>query len=798
MSQLHARALNMSPLTEPMLFQPEAVPSLDLSFADRSLLAREKKLPGLETLLSPSRCHSWLRRAAPDLHIEAVRPNYLRYKPATSCIAGFALSGPSAPQYVYLKAFATSTSQKLAKVNLKSHDAPRSDQVPIDHTLGIAAWFFPQDAVLKSLASAVSDPAALLSEWSTERPLSQIQVETLRYKPERRFVGRLCTDGKPSAAIKLYTSRDYERARRNAKVLGSLTEFRGPKRIGHSQKHCGLLFEWLSGMRLSELLSDVEKNRDAIEHVGAALAELHLQWCYKLHRVSPTGFAAEMEMAAHTVGAVLPSLSSKAMRLANRLSDRLADSSAMMAACHGDFYADQVLVGAKASVIDLDNAGLGDPAQDIGNFLAHVERAVELDQLAGDASSRISPLLLKGYLTVQPAPALERIQAHTAAGLLKLAIEPFRKRDPAWSDRVESLLHRAESIADLTGRRSGTRASSRNTVEQAVAVDDPFNVSTDDKLPGARAAVNPALVQSLLPNLLKPALGMEVPVAAIRVLRHKSQRRCLVEYGLIDQHDGQSHVVLGKCLRRPVARRDFQTQQRLYNAGFHAEADDGISVPQPLGVFEPWNMWFQRRVPGQPASALLMHEQAHSYAERAAEALYKIHQHGPEPLQTHTIRDELDILHTRLLGLAEERPQWRDRLERLLTACEKSAASITHAPPGPIHRDFYPDQVLFDGPHTFVCDFDLYCLGHPGVDVGNYAAHLIEQGLRECGSITATNAIVESFLQRYVTRTGDVDMHSIETFVSLSLVRHTSISAGMPDRAAFTETILDSCEQRLL
>lgn len=55
--------------------------------------------------------------------------------------------------------------------------------------------------------------------------------------------------------------------------------------------------------------------------------------------------------------------------------------------------------------------------------------------------------LLTGYQQAAPGSLdRERLATHTAARLLRLAVEPFRKREPDWANRVAALLQRAETI----------------------------------------------------------------------------------------------------------------------------------------------------------------------------------------------------------------------------------------------------------------------------------------------------------------------------------------------------------------
>ena len=80
--------------------------------------------------------------------------------------------------------------------------------------------------------------------------------------------------------------------------------------------------------------------------------------------------------------------------------------------------------------------------------------------------------------------------------------------------------------------------------------------------------------------------------------------------------------------------------------------------------------------------------------------------------------DELRILHEHLPLVAEMKPHLGKRIERVLTACDQLGATLTAPKPCGIHRDFYPAQVIVHGARLYLLDFDLYCRGNPGLDIG--------------------------------------------------------------------------------
>lgn len=129
----------------------------------------------------------------------------------------------------------------------------------------------------------------------------------------------------------------------------------------------------------------------ACTRVGAALARWHAAWA----GVSPP------ELRPHTVGRELDVLFAQADVAAGPLGEVVRAAASTMSgewACptvvHRDLYEEQVLVGERVGLIDLDDAALGPGELDLGNLVAHVEL---LGLRSGrDLTSATDPLLL-GY-----------------------------------------------------------------------------------------------------------------------------------------------------------------------------------------------------------------------------------------------------------------------------------------------------------------------------------------------------------------------------------------------------------------
>ena len=763
--------------------------------ADDAIVSREIDFAGLATLMDPSRALEWLRRQASWLEIESLEPNYLKYKPRTSCLASFVARGNGAPAFVYLKGFAGHARHKVSKAALRA--ARDSSGVVIDSRLGVAAYLFPQDAVLSSLADMLNPTDRLQEEWRAHFPTDQLSVKAFRYKPERRFVGALMGAAKPVAAVKLYAGREYDRAQRNAKILSNVRGARLPRRLERCRKQKYVLSEWLTGVQLREAMAQQLNLTDVAERVGATLATLHSHRCRGL-RHAPSDLAnVEARTAMAAIANVLPNAAHRTARLAREIADGLADQNVELCVCHGDFYLDQVLVDDEIALLDLDNACIGDPARDLGNFIAHLEREAFGGLLRPADVDLWRSRLLAGYQRVRPLPNDDRISRHVALGLLKLAIEPFRQRQAHWPMFTELILNRAGKAHEQIGRVVSALSAPKTRLHPPPS---PANhpVVHDDALPNAKHATNLSQAAAAFAASIGPSTNSpNVSVVAARVVRHKPGRRCLIEYDIADLLTGRVYGIIAKMGRRRVARRDFLTQRSIHDAGFQHDAADGIYVPEPLGIIDQWNTWLQRKVVGTVATELLTGPHGPTIAVRIAAALSKLHTQGPPTNRLHSLDDELAILRDRLETLAANRPQWTYRLEAVLAKCVRIASNLPVARSTPIHRDFYPDQVMVDGTNICLCDLDLYCMGDPSLDIGNFVAHLIELGLREHDDPAFFDRSSAAFIEAYRSLCAERHTRSVDVYTKLSLARLIAIDAAMPNRSAIAERLLIHCESML-
>lgn len=342
-----------------------------LSQADLDIIARDPDLPGLPLLLDPEAVAERLGGRAVPLH--------LRYKPGQSCLATF----ETAQGILMLRAV---TVRRFAKMI-------RHGRWPA----GAGLW--------PDMAVAVLEPRH-------DRRIISPQVgygTLLRFKPERRLVRRT-----QKGTLKALTRQSYERAAKGA-AFGA--------QVIRSDPALGLLeTAWLEGTP-ADRISDAATHRA----IGARLAELHAT-ASDLPALAPLAPPAALRDLAR----LLPGLALRLARIGARLKLALALVPPAQASCHGDFSADQVVVGDGIAFIDWDQAGRGEPARDIGCYLARLDR---------EGQAALAGPFLAGYGDLP-----EGVAACHAAALAALATEPFRQRQTDWAAASIALLDRIEAV----------------------------------------------------------------------------------------------------------------------------------------------------------------------------------------------------------------------------------------------------------------------------------------------------------------------------------------------------------------
>ena len=686
------------------------------SQADAALAARDGALPGFGALLDAG-------QLARDAGLDGLQPAYLRYKPGTSCTVGLVPEAGGLGAWMAV----TATFARFAELAAR----PKWQKIGAIVLPHIPAMLAPLAADRKLRAARrLIDPirrARLLEKLG----LADTCLTVLRYKPGRRLVLRADGPTAPRTIIKLHARfGDWEAALAGARFCETVG---GPAVIGASEANRAIAVTWAAGC---ELKADAPAERFRL--AGLALAAAHAHPADgALRRFRPP----DTQTAIRAIEALDPHLGTVARGLSL---PALPDGGTC--SIHGDFSADQVVVGSEgAGIVDWDRAALGPASRDLGSALA----TLDLDEICGADVADAAHALLEGYASLRPLPPVEDIAAHRTHALLALASDGFRARRPHWDAEMRAVLARIAAPRAVLEPSTGSIAG---------------------------------LAQALAADTLRPVFGLasDAPLA-IAPMRLKPGRRAMIRVALPD-----GTKALGKIRARGPDRAAPAVQHGLRMAGLDGRL--GVEVPKVIATPDTFPAWFQEAVPGMPLADVLDGSGGISAAYRAGSALTVLHATPPQTDRRWTWDDELGVLEKAVSGgphvcLAE------------LARCR--LCSLAEAPEVGLHRDFYQDQVLVGAETVWLVDLDLHARGDSAIDLGNFLAHLTELALRRRVSLDWSGRLGQAFLDGYAAGGLLPDAGRIDTLHWISLARHVAIAERFADRRHTIPEIAALCRDRL-
>ncbi len=583
-----------------------------LEHADAELAARDPALPGLALLLDAGALGEAINAAFPGAHLTHVEKHYLRYKPGMNCLAAYRARRDGQPITFHAKAHGADTEVKLGKAGKRAGvavaDLP-GRLVLAEH--GIVVNFFPNDSKLKHLHLLGDDAKRhdLLAQLFPEQPqLWTGTIETLAYKPERRYVCRLTANDGTRRVLRFHTPTGYA-ALAAPPAPDSLPG--GPRfssRIAENAEYGIVAHDWLAGQLLRGLYCGQEWQADPVRRAGHALARLHAG-------AADTSVAANLpqrsiedeynaiDATRRGLAMLTPHLDMLADALSARLKAALERRAPGLAMIHGDFYGKQILdTDSGIAFLDLDELCLGHPAADLGLFVAHLELEVGYCMLTQARASMVTATLLNGYGQGEGRITPADLETYTALGLFQLAHHPFRVGASHWPVCIEYLLAICERHLDAADRLAGA----------AEPAETPIN---DPAMPRLAEALDPIRAGKALAETGIDPRGFVL--SACRLLRHKPGRRALIEY-LWTHPDGGTLRMLGKMRAKGLDRRTYMAMRDLHAAGFAAGQSGNVDVPAPLALVPRLDLWLQERVNGEPAWSALRGADGRYWGRRIA------------------------------------------------------------------------------------------------------------------------------------------------------------------------------------
>ncbi|MFV0292994.1 MAG: phosphotransferase [Paracoccus sp. (in: a-proteobacteria)] len=554
------------------------------------------------------------------------------------------------------------------------------------------------------------------------------QSGLLRFKPGRRFV--LCEG---DTLLRATTPDRFTQTLAGA-CFGATAS--GPVVLESNPENATFRTRYLPGIPADHMASPA-----LYRYIGARLAEFHCQPAAGLTQPDPARLITQGARALRDLSMILPDEKMRCDTLAARLEAHLAAFRPDMAPCHGDFSADQVIVSPADDlhIIDWDHAHHGDRLRDVASFMAQVD----LD--GGADASELGKAFLQGYGISE-----EEIRIRRADALAARIAEPFRKRntknyDPNWPQACISILDQIEVLLK------------------------PLGI--------------PALEHARNTNRIGARLGQNLRSATC--LRLKPGRHAVLRY------DGPGFTAFGK-LR--FGRPDLQTpaiHRALRNAGL--DGRDSVHVPAVLDIHDGTALWLQEAASGTELTSLLKHDPVHPAIYAAGEALARLHHCNIDTNRNWTPVQEAGVMQCALDKAGRNTPCDLPRITRLYQVLQADLELLaTPGPPVLLHRDFYPDQLIWSGSGIWILDLDLAAMGDAIVDIGNFLAHLDELALRRFGQLSSMEKAAAQFLEGYRAKAPLPDMTRIAAARRISLARHIHICRRFPDRAHEAPLIMDA------
>jgi hypothetical protein len=311
-------------------------------------------------------------RSITPLHREATAAGFLTGYLLELLTAG----GEAVQQTVYLEA--------------KPPDAERPGVVRFAERQGdgvIDAWLYPNDPALPALGAAVYPEAAAVLLARLGWPVRQPALELVTYRPGKRAVIRVA-GGSQVVFLKVVRPKVVERIQA-AHASWADAGVPVPRSLGWAPD--GLIaLEDLGGRGADSALQHAESREALLDDVCALMDVIAAVRSSVPARAS---LFTRLDWYGRRLVGIAPDHAVRIETLSSAIRRRFDSAQpAEQRTIHGDFHLGQLRVLSEAptsicGLLDIDTAGLGDPADDLGAFAGHAIATAALESSRGAAAS---------------------------------------------------------------------------------------------------------------------------------------------------------------------------------------------------------------------------------------------------------------------------------------------------------------------------------------------------------------------------------------------------------------------------
>jgi hypothetical protein len=329
---------------------------------------------------------------------------------------------------------------------------------PDGDTLVVGVWRWPFDPVLTGLESAVTPAtvAEFLDGLSSRHP----HLEVVTYRPTHRAVVRVSDDAGAVFYLKALRPGDVADVveRHRALLAGGVPV---PPILRHDAARGLIAMGALSGPTIRDRIRRGDRQLPAAaqyEALFAALSRVTLKGAEAVE-----GRAGTALRHAAMLETVLPAERARLRTLGGLLAPAVERAAARSGpTIHGDLYEAQLVTGRGrgradtiCGVLDLDDAGPGDPLDDRATVIAHLlSRAVDSRGEARRRALSYAAALRRDFAGTLDQAARADLDLVTAGALVGLATGPFRTQQRTWQPAVRRRLTMAHGIAAEPGEKT--------------------------------------------------------------------------------------------------------------------------------------------------------------------------------------------------------------------------------------------------------------------------------------------------------------------------------------------------------
>ena len=361
-------------------------------------------------------------------------------------------TGESRRQMLYAKAYQQNRSQRIFQqhVNDRLSAPPVGSAFSHLPALDMVVWAFPNDPAMPQLAALTKPEQA-----KAYLPLNNVvalNIEIINYRPELRCTARYeltCeTNGQHQQHIlfgKTFATPQAEEVFTRMQAMWNWaatqpTAFRIAQPLSF---HSATNMIWQEGLHGTPLVQMLEgANCQPIAYsIAKGLINLHASKIPVSNTLTPDTHLAEASKKAAKLGQAFPHLQATLKMLCTQLVyDR--PRNAPLGLIHGDFHVKQLLwCDGNIALFDFDEFALGDPMQDVANFIADLY-AHSLDTTLIEA---LTAVLCEAYRQQSPqAYSPQRLHWHMRVQLLTRAYRCLWQQRPELERAIHFYLQLAQ------------------------------------------------------------------------------------------------------------------------------------------------------------------------------------------------------------------------------------------------------------------------------------------------------------------------------------------------------------------